>query len=255
MIFVYIIPVYVILAAILIAIGGIYHIVTEMYVLLFTITTFLTVIGGIYTFFVSISKAVSTKRVYLLLPGALFLVFGAFATSVFKQSLCLSQRWLESVSLETLGTLTIHKNAVFLWSILAAVVLSLLFAVFFRKSYQTPKTGSSVLFSLLSCLLLIVPVFAVHGYAEHAYYEQNSTSYEQVYTVKETVAVKRYVNESYRGSTLTVQGGDDLIRMLFPQKLEKGETVYGEACQSGDILVFNDDHVIGEVPSEYLEPQ
>ena len=63
MIFVYIIPVYVILAAILIAIGGIYHIVTEMYVLLFTITTFLTVIGGIYTFFVSISKAVSTKRV------------------------------------------------------------------------------------------------------------------------------------------------------------------------------------------------
>ena len=67
--------------------------------------------------------------------------------------------------------------------------------------------------------------------------------------------VKLYVNESYRGSTLTVKGGDDLIRMLFPQKLEKGETVYGEAYQSGDIMVFNDDHVIGEVPSEYLEPQ
>lgn len=255
MIFVYIFPAYAILVAILIAIGGIYHIVTEVYVLLFTITSFIMIIGGIYTFFVSISKAVSTKRVYLLLPGVLFLAFGVFATSVFKQSLCLSQRWLEIISLETLGTLTIHKNSVFLWSILATVVLSLLFAFFFQKSYQTKKMGSSVLFSLLSCLLLIVPVFAVHTYAENAYYEQNSTSYEQVYTVKETVAVKLYVNESYRGSTLTLQGGDDLIRMLFPRMLEKGEIVYGEAYQSGDILVFNDNHVIGEVPSECLEPQ
>lgn len=255
MIFVYIIPVYVILAAILIAIGGIYHIVTGVYVILFTITSLITIIGGIYTFFVSISKAVSTKRVYLLIPGVLFLTFGVFATSVFKQSLCLSQRWLESIRLETLGTLTIHKNSVFLWSILATVVLSLLFAFFFRKSYQTKKTGSSVLLSLLSCLILIVPVFVVHAYAENAYYEQNSLSYEQVYTVKETVVVKLYVDESYRGSTLTIKGGDDLIRMLFPRTLKKGETVYGEAYQSGDILVFNDNHVIGEVPSECLEPQ
>ncbi len=62
---------------------------------------------------------------------------------------------------ETLGTLTIHKNAVFLWSILAAVVLSLLFAVFFRKSYQTPKRGVVSLQPALLSLILIVPVFAV----------------------------------------------------------------------------------------------
>ncbi len=43
-------------------------------------------------------------------------------------------------------------------------------------------------------------------------------------------------------SMLTVQGGDDLIRMLFPRRWKGRPSM--EAYQSGDILVFNDDHVI-----------
>lgn len=67
--------------------------------------------------------------------------------------------------------------------------------------------------------------------------------------------VKLYINESYQGLGLKITGQYDIIRTIFPKKLKRGETVYGETYGSGNIEVFNEKGIIGEVPSEYLEPQ
>lgn len=248
----YIVPVYLILALIIIIIGGIYQIATGIYMILAVVGTIVGIIAGGYAVVIAFSKTFSTKRIYLIIPGVLFLAFGVGAISIFRQSFCLSEKWSQWSGR---GTLMIHSNAVFRWAILATLIISLCFAIFFYLSCNTEKTMVSFLFSVISCLILIVPLFITHSYCEQEYYEKNSTSYEQVYTVKEDVNVKLYVNESYRGSSLNVTGEYDIIRRIFPKTFKKGETVYGETYDSGNIEVFNEKNVIGDVPSEYLEPQ
>ena len=63
--------------------------------------------------------------------------------------------------------------------------------------------------------------------------------------------MKLYINGSYQGLGLKITGQYDIIRTIFPKKLKRGETVYGETYGSGNIEVFNEKGIIGEVPSEY----
>lgn len=249
----YFIPVFFILVILLFVIGGIYAISAEIYMILAVVVTIF--VGGIVGGLVLVSafsKASSTKRFYLMLPGVLFFAFGAGAVWMFRQSFCLSEKWSQPSGF---GTLMIHSSEVFRWAILATLIISFVFVIFFSISYNAQKGIISLLFSVISCFILIVPIFMTHSYCEQEYYEKNSTSYEQVYTVKKDVDVKLYINENYQGLGLTITGNYDLIRILFPKKLKEGETVYGEAYDSETIEVFNANGVIGDVPAEFLEPQ
>lgn len=249
----YFVPVYFVLAIIFFIIGGIYAIATEIYMILAVVVSVFVggIVGGV-VLASAFSKASATKRFYLTIPGALFLVFGVGSIWMFRQSFCLSEKWSQQSGI---GTLMIQSGEVFQWSILATLIVSVVFVISFAISYNAKKGIVSLLFSVISCLILIVPIFVTHSYCEQDYYEKNSASYEQVYTVKEDVNAKVYINESYQGLGLKITGSYDIIRIIFPRTLKKGETVYGETYDSGNIEVFNEKGVIGEVPSEYLEPQ
>lgn len=253
---IFIIPTYLIVALIVILIGGVWQIASGIYMILAVGGTIIGIIAGLYAIIVAFSETFSTGRFYLLIPGILFLAFGIGAISIFRQSFCLSEKWS---SPSGWGTLMIHDNDVFRWAILATLIISVLFVLFFYLSCTNHSVLISIFFSLLASLILIVPLFSIHSYGEQEYYKKNSTTYEQVYIVKEDVEVRLYVNESYRGGSLNVTGEYDTIREIFPKKLKKGEIVYGEKMdpnfKSRDVEVFNDNNVIGDVPQEYLEPQ
>lgn len=253
---IFIVPAYFIIALIIIFIGGIWQIFSGIYMIVALTGTIVGIIAGLYALIVAFSETFSKGRIYLLIPGALFLAFGIGAIYIFRQSFCLSEKWSRQSGW---GTLMIHDNDVFRWAILATLILSLLFILFFFLSCSSHNILSSMFLSLLSCVILIVPLFATHSYCEKEYYKNHSATYEQVYMVKEDVEVKLYVNDSYRGASLNVSGDYDLLRRIFPKKLKKGEIVYGEKMdpdfKNRDVEVFNDNNVIGNVPQEYLEPQ
>lgn len=252
----YFIPFYLILALIFGFISVIWQIASELYALLAMIGTIIGIMVGIYVLVKSISKTFSTGRIYLLVPGILFLAFEIGAIYIFRQCFCLSEKWSRPSGW---GTLMIHDQAVFRWAILITLILSLLSILFFALSYSSEKVLTSIAYSFLAAIILILPLFATHSYCEKEYYKNHSATYEQVYMVKEDVEVKLYVNDSYRGASLNVSGDYDIIRRIFPKKLKKGEIVYGEKMdpdlKSIDVEVFNDNNVIGDVPQEYLEPQ
>lgn len=251
-----IVPVYFIIALAIIFIGGIWQIFSGIYMIVALIGTIVGIIAGLYTLIVAFSETFSKGRIYLLIPGALFLAFGIGSIYIFRQSFCLSEKWSRQSGW---GTLMIHDNDVFRWAILATLILSLLFILFFFLSCNSHNVLSSMFFSLLACVILIVPLFTTHSYCEKEYYKKHSTTYEQIYIVKEDVEVKLYVNDSYRGSSLNISGDYDLLRRIFPKKLKKGEIVYGEAIDSyyknRDVEVFNNNNIIGDVSPEFLEPQ
>lgn len=253
MIVVYIVPIYFIIALIVILIGGVYQIASGIYMILVICGTIVGIIAGIYAIAKSFGVISSTKRIYLLIPPVFFLTFGVVGISIFRQSFCLSENWIEWSGI---GTLMVHDNAVFRWALLAALIVSALFAIFFFFSCKSENVIISLLLSLVSIAIIVIPTFVIHSWGENKYYEKHSQSYEQIYKVKEDVEVKLYVNESYHGGSLNVSGEDDIIRKIFPQKLKKGETVYGEAIlDEYPIEVFDDDGTIGKVAIKYLEPQ
>lgn len=238
---------------VLIILGGVWQIASGMYITLLISGTIVGIFTGIYAIVKSLGVIAATKRIYLLIPPVLFLIFGTFGISIFRQSFCLSEKWAEWSGK---GTLMIHDNAVFRWAFLAALIISVLFALFFYFSCVNENVIISFLLSLASIAIIVIPTFVIHSWGENKYYENHSQSYEQVYKVKEDVEVSVYVNESYRGGSLNVTGEDDIIRKIFPKVIKKGEIVYGEAISDEyPIEVFNDNGAIGKVPIEYLEPQ
>lgn len=250
---IYVIPIYLIIALIIILLGGIWQIASGIYMMLFVSCIIVGIIAGIYAIVKSFGVIAETKRVYLLIPPVAFLIFSIAGCPIFRQSFCLSEKWAERSGM---GTLMVHDNAVFRWAVLATLVISVLFAVSFIFSSRRKNLGASILLSFVSLAILIIPTFAIHSWGEKQYYKNHSQSYEAVYKVKEDVAVELYINTSYRGGSLTVSGEDDMIRKVFPKKLKKGETVYGEAISDErPIEVFNDNGAIGDVPIDYLEPQ
>lgn len=253
---IFFIPVYLIVALIIILIGGIWQIASQIYMILIVAITIICGIAGVYAFIIALSETITTGRIYLLIPGLLSVPCGVGCVNIFRQCFCLSEKWS---SPSGWGTLMIHDNDVFRWAILATLIISVLFVLFFYLSCTNHSVLISIFFSLLASLILIVPLFVTHSYCEKQYYKNHSTTYEQVYVVKEDVEVRLYVNESYRGGSLNVTGEYDIIREIFPKKLKKGEIVYGEKMdpnfKNRDVEVFNDNNVIGDVPQEYLEPQ
>ena len=236
---IYVIPVYFIIALIVILLGGIWQIASGVYMALFVSSIIVGIIAGIYAIVKTFGVIAATKRAYLLIPPVAFLLFSIVGCPIFRQSFCLSEKWAERSGM---GTLMVHDNVVFRWALLATLVISVLFAVSFIFSCRSKKLGASILLSFVALVVLVIPIFAIQ--------------YEAVYKVKEDVAVELYINTSYRGGSLNVSGEDDMIRKVFPKKLKKGETVYGEAMSDGrPIEVFNDNGAIGDVPTDYLEPQ
>lgn len=250
---IYVIPVYFIIALIVILLGGIWQIASGVYMALFVSSIIVGIIAGIYAIVKTFGVIAATKRAYLLIPPVAFLLFSIVGCPIFRQSFCLSEKWAERSGM---GTLMVHDNVVFRWALLATLVISVLFAVSFIFSCRSKKLGASILLSFVALVVLVIPIFAIHSWGENQYYKNHSQSYEAVYKVKEDVAVELYINTSYRGGSLNVSGEDDMIRKVFPKKLKKGETVYGEAMSDGrPIEVFNDNGAIGDVPTDYLEPQ
>ena len=126
MIIVYVVPAYLIIALIVIILGGAWQIASGIYITLLITGTIVGIIAGFYAIVKSLGVISTTKRIYLLIPPVLFLVFGAVGISIFRQSFCLSENWAEWSGR---GTLMIHDNAVFRWALLAALIISALLTI------------------------------------------------------------------------------------------------------------------------------
>ena len=246
MAFFFVIPLYVIIAVVLFLLGGVWTLISKMYTLLIVIGTIIGLCVGFYTFILSASTAASTKRFYLMIPGLLFLAFGTAGIAIFRQFFCLSEKWKVGHA---------HSNAVFLWAIVATIIISALFLLFFCIACVCQKGISCFIFSVISCAIIIVPLLTVHSYCEEEYYKNHSTSYERVYKVTEDVTTQLYVNENYETNmSLNLTGEYDITRKILPKEFKAGEIVYGEEYDSDEIEVFNREGIIGEVPARYLEP-
>ena len=234
MAFFFVIPLYVIIAIILCLLGGLSILFSKIYLMLVGIGTILGGIVGFCTFLLSLSAISSVKRIHLLIPGILFLAFGIGGIALFRQFFCLSEKWKTGMT---------HDNAVFLWSIAATIIISVLFLLFFCIACICQKEVTCLLLSILSCAIIIVPLLTIH-----------SISYEQVYKVTEDVETKLYVNENYKAHAIYLSGEYDVVRKVLPKEFKEGEIVYGEEYDSDEIEVFNREGIIGEVPAKYLEP-
>ena len=245
MAFFFVIPLYVIIAIILCLLGGLSILFSKIYLMLVGIGTILGGIVGFCTFLLSLSAISSVKRIHLLIPGILFLAFGIGGIALFRQFFCLSEKWKTGMT---------HDNAVFLWSIAATIIISVLFLLFFCIACICQKEVTCLLLSILSCAIIIVPLLTIHSYCEEEYYKNHSISYEQVYKVTEDVETKLYVNENYKAHAIYLSGEYDVVRKVLPKEFNAGEIVYGEEYDSDEIEVFNREGIIGEVPARYLEP-